>query len=77
MVSQATTLCFFLLVAGWATAVVSEKTHQPKRPPELSCERGMVFVCKDRCRQGDPKRTGYCDKDFHCVCITAPSGHGS
>ncbi|XP_075728599.1 uncharacterized protein LOC119182975 [Rhipicephalus microplus] len=32
---------------------------------------------KNRCSLADPKRTGYCDKDFHCVCITAPSGHGS
>ncbi|XP_037290194.2 longicornsin isoform X6 [Rhipicephalus microplus] len=77
MVGQATTLCFFLLVAGWVTAVMSEEAHQNKGPPDLACVRGKVSICKKRCRENHPERTGYCKNHHSCVCITAPPGHSS
>ncbi|XP_075728607.1 uncharacterized protein LOC119185199 isoform X2 [Rhipicephalus microplus] len=43
MVGQATTLCFFLLVAGWVTAVMSEEAHQNKGV--ISRRRASASCC--------------------------------
>ncbi|XP_075726843.1 longicornsin-like [Rhipicephalus microplus] len=75
MVGQATTLCFLLLVAGWATAVVSEEVHQHSSGG-YACMRGNPSPCKNACRRDHPGSTGYC-KGGSCMCKTAPSGHSS